>query len=178
MKLTEVCVDVAVEPVLAPLSGEVFVAASTNTADDARADIRARGLWTRAQNAYMDVRVFHPDAPSYAAKPLEKLLAEHERRKKSEYAERIINVDRGTFTPLIFTTAGCCAPECSRFIKRLCGLLSRGEKKKYAEMTTYVRCRLAFALLRSAIMCIRGARSSYHRPVNALRELAVAEGRL
>ena len=140
--LTEVCVDVAVEPVLAPLSGEVFVAASTNTADDARADIRARGLWTRAQNAYMDVRIFHPDAPSYAAKPLEKLLAEHERRKKSEYAERIINVDRGTFTPLIFTTVGCCAPECSRFIKRLCGLLSRGEKKKYAEMTTYVRCRL------------------------------------
>eukprot|EP00117_Sycon_ciliatum_P013925 scpid93969/ scgid2159/ len=128
----------------------------------------------------MDVRVFHPDAPSYAAKPLEKLLAEHERRKKSEYAERIINVDRGTFTPLIFTTAGCCAPECSRFIKRLCGLLSRGEKKKYAEMTTYARCRLAFAILvlRSAIMCIRGARSSYHRPVNALRELAVAEGRL
>ena len=27
-------------------------------------------------------------------------------------------------------------------------------------------------------MCIRGARSSYHRPVNALRELAISEGRL
>ena len=42
-------------------------------------------------------------------------------------------------------------------------------------MTTYVCCRLAFALLRSAIMCILGARSSHHRPVNALRELAVVE---
>ena len=27
-------------------------------------------------------------------------------------------------------------------------------------------------------MCIRSARSSYHRPVNALRELAISEGRL
>ena len=42
--LTEVCSDVAVEPQLAPVSGEVFLAASTNTANDARADIRARGL--------------------------------------------------------------------------------------------------------------------------------------
>ena len=33
---------------------------------------------------------FHPDAPSYATKPLDKLLAEHERKKKLEY------VDRGT----------------------------------------------------------------------------------
>ena len=40
--LTEVCVDVAVEPPLMPLSGEVFVAASAKAADDARADIRVR----------------------------------------------------------------------------------------------------------------------------------------
>ena len=62
--LTEVCSAVAVEPQLAPLSGEVFVAASTNTAPDARTDIRARGFWTRAQDAFFDVRVFHPEASS------------------------------------------------------------------------------------------------------------------
>ena len=38
-------------------------------------------------------------------------------------------------------------------------------------------CRLSFTMLRAAIMCLRGSRSLYHQPVNALRELAVAEGR-
>ena len=156
-----------------PLSGEVFVAAFTNTPDDARADIRAWGAVDPGPERLHGRSSISPWCAFLCC-----VLAEHERRKKSEFAERIINMDRGTFTPLIFTTAGCCAPECSRFIKRLCGLLSRGEKKKYAEMTTYVRCRLAFELLRSTIMCIRGARSSHHRLSNALRKLAVAEGRL
>ena len=62
--LTEVCSAIAVEPQLAPLSGEVFAAASTNTAPGARTDIRARGFWARAQDAFFDVRVFHPKAKS------------------------------------------------------------------------------------------------------------------
>ena len=51
--LTEVCSDVAVEPLLAQVTDEVFMAASTNTAPDARADIRARGFRTRPQNAFL-----------------------------------------------------------------------------------------------------------------------------
>ena len=47
-----------------------------------------------------------------------------------------------------------------RRVRRLCGLISKGDNKLYAETMTYVRCRLAFALLRSAIMCVRGAHSS------------------
>jgi len=43
----------------------------------------------------------------------------------------------------------------------------------------WLRCRLSFTLLRSAILCIRGSHSSFGRPVredNA--SLAVAEGEL
>ena len=71
--------------------------ASTNNADDTRADVRARGFWTRAQDAFFDIRIFHPDAASYVDKPLEKLFLQHEQQKKLEYNERIVNVDRGTF---------------------------------------------------------------------------------
>ena len=42
--LSEVCHNVAIEPQLAQLSGEVFSATSTNTADDARVDVCARGF--------------------------------------------------------------------------------------------------------------------------------------
>ena len=99
--LTEVCHAGAIEPQLAPLSGEVFTAASANTAEDARADVRVRGFWTRAQDAFFDVRVFHPDAVSYSAQPLDALLLQHERQKKLQYGERILNVNQGTFSPLM-----------------------------------------------------------------------------
>ena len=177
--LTEVCHAVAVEPQLTPLSGEVFTAASANTADDARADIRARGFWTRAQDAFFDIRIFHPDAVSYSARPLHALLLHHEQQKKLQYSERIINVERGTFSPLVvLTTAGAASPECARFLKHLCGLLANADRMPYAQSVAYVRCRLSFALLRSAVMCVRGSRSAYHLPVNELRELAVVEGRI
>ena len=38
---------------------------------------------------------------------------------KSLYNERVINVEKGTFTPLIFTTTGCMGPECERLDKRM-----------------------------------------------------------
>ena len=63
--LYEVCHDVAVEPPLQPLTGETIVPASANRRDDARADIHARGFWGRQQGAFFDIRVFHPNAPSY-----------------------------------------------------------------------------------------------------------------
>ena len=37
---------------------------STNTSENAQADVRAAGLWTRGEGSYFDVKVFHPDAPS------------------------------------------------------------------------------------------------------------------
>ena len=40
--ITEVCADVAVEPFLAPIEEEIFTAASTNTASDARSDVGSR----------------------------------------------------------------------------------------------------------------------------------------
>ena len=43
--MREVCTDVSTEPHLQLLTGEVFDRASTNTTDEARLDIRARGFW-------------------------------------------------------------------------------------------------------------------------------------
>ena len=93
--ITEVCPDVAVEPLLAAIDGEVFTAASTNTAGDARSDIRVRerGFWTRAQDTFLDVPVLHPDEASYAKKPTTDLLLQHDRQKKLQYNERIVYVD-------------------------------------------------------------------------------------
>ena len=174
--MTEVSGNVATEPLLLPVTSETFSARTTNTSDEARADIRATGFWTRGEEAFFDVRVFHADAPSYKGQDLDTLLVQHENRKKLEYGERIRNVDRGSFAPLVFTTDGCAAPEATRFLKSLCSRLANRDGKPYSVTLAYVRGRLSFALLRAAIMCLRGARSSYHRPINALRQLAISEG--
>ena len=68
--LTEVCPNVAIEPQLQPLSGETLRLASANTDDGARLDVRARGFWNTCQDAYFDVRVFHPNVPSNHSRSL------------------------------------------------------------------------------------------------------------
>ena len=52
--LRKVCNDVETEPKLQPLSGEQT---SGLTGDEARPDIRARGIWRPGQNGYFDVRI-------------------------------------------------------------------------------------------------------------------------
>ena len=43
--LSEVCHNVAIEPVLQPLSGESFRYATANVEDGARLDVSAHGFW-------------------------------------------------------------------------------------------------------------------------------------
>ena len=44
-QISEVCHNVAVEPLLQPLDGETFKAKSTATSQEGRSDVRAAGFW-------------------------------------------------------------------------------------------------------------------------------------
>ena len=63
--LNLVCKDVETEPVLQDIMGEVL-GRGANTSQEARVDIHARGFWERQRSAFFDVRVYHPNAESYA----------------------------------------------------------------------------------------------------------------
>ena len=104
--LTEVCHNVAVEPSLQPLNGENFLYRSANTDSEARLDVKARGFWNRGQDAFFDARVFNPYAPMYRSLDLPQLYRRHEQEKKREYNQRVLEVENGVFTPLIFSTSG------------------------------------------------------------------------
>ena len=60
--LSEVCHDVQVEPTLLPPTGERMEHRSAIETNEARLDIRARGLWIWGQEAFLDIRVFEPNA--------------------------------------------------------------------------------------------------------------------
>ena len=63
-EITETCYNVAVEPVLRILGGEILKRKTAITGDEARLDVSARGVWQHAQRTYFDIRVFYPNARS------------------------------------------------------------------------------------------------------------------
>ena len=79
--------DVAIEPPLQQLNGEAIVPGTANWQDEIHADIHARGFWGRRQGAFFDVRVFHPNAPSYRNSTIPSIYRRHEQEKK-EYGDR------------------------------------------------------------------------------------------
>ena len=91
-------------------------------------------------------------------------LRSHERRKKAEYGPRIVNIERASFTPLVFTTQGLAAPECAKFLSTLATYLSRRHTDiPYSILINRLRVRISFCLLRWTVTCFRGCRASYQR---------------
>ena len=178
--LKEVCRCVTKEPTLQTLSGETFRYRTANTQDNARLDLMVRGFWTPGQCAFFDVRIFEPTAQCYKNKSLEQAHSTNEQEKKRIYSERIRNVEQGTFTPLVFTTSGGMAKEAQYFYKRLAQLMADKRQEPRGYTTSWLRTRLSFALVRSAILCLRGSRTS--NPATKIRGLdfeeAVVESRL
>ena len=173
--LKEVCPSVSVEPRLQPITGEQL-RNSANQEDEARVDIKARGFWSNCgQEAFFDVRVFHPYAPSYRNTPMSSLFKQHEAKKKNEYAQRIRDIEHGSFTSLVFTTVGTMGREATAFYKRLALMISEHRSEQYSVVMGWIRCRLSFSLLRSALMCIRGSRSARRIDGCELSTIALAK---
>ena len=101
----------------------------------------------------------HPNADSYKNLTPEQIYKLHQNNKKCLYSSRVLEVERGTFTPLAFTTTGGMSDECQRFHSRLAELLAVKKQDNYASTITWIRTRVSFAILRSALVCLRGSRS-------------------
>ena len=148
------CTDVEVEPVLQEVTGEVLPRGANKT-PDARLDIRVRGFWAREHSAFFDVRVCHPNADSYKNLTPEQIYKLHENDKKRLYSSRVLEVERGTFTLLVLGMSN----ECQRYHSRLAELLAIKKQESYASTIAWIRTRVSFAILRSALVCLRGSRS-------------------
>ena len=70
--LTDICHNVATEPLLQPLTNESFVHRSANTEPNARLDIRARGLWSTGAQAKTHFR-----CQGFLPKCVKQLLHDH-----------------------------------------------------------------------------------------------------
>ncbi len=151
------CKDVRVEPSLMPVNATQF-SRSTNVQDEARLDISAVGVYAPFERTFFDVRVTHPNCDSNTYKSLEKIYKDHEREKKQCYEERVLESEKGTFVPLVFTTSGGCGPLCTVFIQRLASKIADDQGEAVSQVVNHIRTRLRFALLRCTLIALRGVR--------------------
>ena len=155
--LKEICRNVKVEPPLQETRGDML-RSNANASDQARLDIAATGLWSRFERTYFDVRVTHPNAPSNRAKSLKQLYIRNEEEKMVKYAQRVIDTEKGSFCPLVYSTFGGTAPQCSSHHKRVAQLMAHKRKEKYEDIINFIRIKVRFALLKSVLLALRGVR--------------------
>ena len=170
--LKDICKDIKIEPELMPLGNSETQ--SSNTAEKARLDVSAVGIWSSMERTFLDIRVMHPNSPSYMDTTPDQLYSQHEREKKRMYNDRILQVEKGSFSPLIFTTTGGMGPGCTKYHKRVAELLPNKRGESYADVMNFIRTRIRFALLRSTLIAVRGERGKRRRGVGeALSDLSL-----
>ena len=156
--LGEVCKNVVIEPSLTPLMGEEL-RKSSNTSNQARADVSARGLWINRQTAFCDVRVFNPLFRCHLYHSLPPVHKKIENEKKREHNQRILQVERESFTPLVFLCFGGMSRECSRFPLHTAERLANRRKESKSKISAWIKARLNFALIRTMLLYLHGTRT-------------------
>lgn len=170
--LKQVCSDVQVEPPLQPVPNGITFHRSANVTADARLDVRARGFWRDGQNAFFDIRTTNADNASQQNRQLTSILRTHEQEKKGQYNARIMEIEQGTFTPIVVTVKGVVGQEASRFHKALAEKISNKTGERYDDVTRLIRTKISFLVLRSALLCLRGSRSMYNNNVTKCNDFA------
>ena len=102
----------------------------------------------------------HSSYASYRDLEPQQIYRIHENEKKRLYSRRVLDIEHGTFTPLVFTTTGGMGKECLMYHSRLTQLIAIKKGERYAKTISWIRTRTSFALLRSALVCLRGSRTT------------------
>ena len=71
---------------------------------------------------------------------------------------RVINAEKGTFTPLVFSTSGGMGMEATLFYKRVAERVASKTLQRYSDVVSFIRRRLRFDLLKTTLIALRGFR--------------------
>ena len=125
------------------------------------------------------MRLTNTNAPSQINTPLNTIYSKHESEKKRKYNERVLNNEHGSFTPLVFSITGGMSEECSVYHKFLAERVAQKTGQRYDHVMAWIRCKLSFLIMRSALLCLRGSRSvKMNSQVTEDFDLACGDARL
>ena len=131
-----------------------------NSSDVLVADLCIRGVWLPQAEALFDIRIIDTDAQSYLSQPPVSVILTVENEKKRKYLNASV-ARRAHFTPLCFSVDGVAGLEAASFLRRLAFSLSSRWERSFADVIFWIRARLAFAILRATVLCVRGSRSRW-----------------
>ena len=109
--------------------------------------------------------MFNPLALSNATKDMGDTYEDHEKIRSAAIMPdaRIIEVEKETFTPAILRCSGCASPEASCLFSTIVAKLAvkrseTNELETYQKSVSFVKRRVAFDLLKTCIISLRGDR--------------------
>ena len=70
------------------------------------------------------------------------IYRQHESEKTRMHASRVLEVEQGSFTPMVFTATGGMADECKTYHNRLAELLSNKKGEDYSNTISWIRVSL------------------------------------
>jgi len=84
------------------------------------------------------------------------LYTQHEKENKNQYMNRVLQLEKGSFVPLVFTTTGLMAPEAKSFIRRLAVFIATKTNEDYSQVMCDIRTRLSMDIMRSVLVAVTG----------------------
>ena len=87
---------------------------------------------------FLEVKVFTPNAKRYANIELSKPYEINEKHKKKTCNERILQVEHGSFTPLVTSTTEKMSHECRKFYSHVTGMICKKRKTNYNVSVTWI----------------------------------------
>ena len=167
--MSEVCYDVKTEPDLIPLENNCL-GINAETGDRSKPDVSGVGVWGSYEKTYLDILITHPNCQTYVEKTISQIYQLNERRKKAKYNERILQVEKASFTPIVGSTFGGWGAEANKHHKRIASLIANKRQESYADVINHIRTRLRFCVLRSVLIAVRGVRGKSREadPISSL----------
>ena len=108
------------------MTGEGLSQRSVNREDGARLDIVAESFGDVIGNVHS--LMFNPFALSYHNNSLSQCYHRNELEKRRAYDERIREIEHGSFSPLVFSTAGGMGPTAKVVYKRIASMIADAEQ--------------------------------------------------
>ena len=143
------------EPRIYPIRSQTSV--DEPVVKDARGDVLIRGLFQRATDCILDVKVSDLDAKSYSKRAPAAALRSLERAKKRQYLQPCLE-QRRHFVPFVASVDGLLGSEAQEVLRRLSHLLSEKWSRPYSAVRGYLNARLSLAIVRGSSLCLRGSR--------------------
>ena len=100
-------------------------------------------------------------------KKQETVFDTNEKHKKTQYNERVISIEHGSFTPIVLSAYGGAGRETERFFSMLISKISIKRDIPSSVIANYIRTKMSFSLVRSQVLCVRGNRKLWRQNVDA-----------